>query len=503
MSFTSLQFLIFFPLVTGLYFSIPQQYRWLLLLAASCYFYMVFIPAYIFILAFTIVIDFVAGILIEGSQGKRRKWMLIISLVSNIGVLFIFKYFNFFSDNLNQLAQAIHWNYASEGLSILLPIGLSFHTFQAMSYTIEVYRGNTKAERHFGYYALYVMFYPQLVAGPIERPQNLLPQFFEKHDFDYQRVTDGLKLMAWGFFKKIVVADRVAVAVNLVYLAPQKYTGIPLIVATYFFAFQVYCDFSGYTDIARGAARVMGFELMKNFDRPYSSTSVAEFWTRWHISLSTWFKDYLFTPLARWHNTRRPATVASGGLPARRIANHWVRYFDIYLVFLISGLWHGANWTFLIWGALHGTYLVVALLTKGLRTKLIKSIGLNRFPLVLRWSRVFVVFNLVSFAWIFFRARNLSDAYYVATHLFARFNLSEAFSPISEKQLGTLRPDLFVTILLILILESVQFVVDMGGGSSSLNRRPIWTRWAAYYALIAAIIFLGEYHTQQFIYFQF
>ena len=503
MSFTSLQFLIFFPLVTGLYFSIPQQYRWLLLLSASCYFYMVFIPAYIFILAFTIVIDFVAGILIEGSQGKRRKWLLVISLVSNIGVLFVFKYFNFFSDNLNQLARAIHWNYSSEGLSILLPIGLSFHTFQAMSYTIEVYRGNTKAERHFGHYALYVMFYPQLVAGPIERPQNLLPQFYEKHVFDYQRVTDGLKLMAWGFFKKIVIADRVAVAVNMVYLAPQKYTGIPLIVATYFFAFQVYCDFSGYTDIARGAARVMGFELMKNFDRPYSSTSVAEFWSRWHISLSTWFKDYLFTPLARWHNARRPVAKASAGEPARRIANHWVRYFDIYIVFLISGLWHGANWTFLIWGALHGTYLVVALLTKGLRTKLIKATGLNRFPLDLRWSRVFVVFNLVSFAWIFFRARNLSDAYYVATHLFAGFNLSEAFGPVLEKQLGTLRPDLFITILLILILESVQFVVDTGGGSSSINRRPVWTRWAAYYALIAAITFLGEYHTQQFIYFQF
>ena len=503
MSFTSLHFLLFFPIVTTLYFAIPYQFRWLLLLAASCYFYMVFIPAYIFILGFTIIIDFVAGILIERAQGKGRKWLLLISLVSNIGVLFTFKYFNFFNANLNQLATAIHWNYSFEGLSILLPIGLSFHTFQAMSYTIEVYRGGAKAERHFGYFALYVMFYPQLVAGPIERPQNLLPQFYEKHDFDYQRVTDGLKLMAWGFFKKIVVADRLAAAVNLVYLAPQKYTGIPLIIATYFFAFQIYCDFSGYTDIARGAARVMGFNLMRNFDRPYFSTSVAEFWTRWHISLSSWFKDYLFTPLARWHTVRRAPPGQPRAQPFTGIVNRWARYFDIYVVFLISGLWHGANWTFLIWGALHGTYLVISLATKAPRTKTIKATGLNHFPLLLRWFRVFVVFNLVAFAWIFFRARNVSDAFYVATHLFAGINLSEAFGPILESQLGTLRSELLVTILLILILESVQFVVDNGGGAKSINSKPAWARWAAYYILIGAIIFLGEYQTQQFIYFQF
>ena len=500
MSFISLTFLIFFPIVTVLYFAIPQQYRWLLLLAASCYFYMAFIPAYILILGFTILVDFFAGILIEGAHGKRRKLLLTVSLVSNIGVLFIFKYFNFFNDNLNALATAIHWNYSYEGLSILLPIGLSFHTFQAMSYTIEIYRGNTKAERHLGYFALYVLFYPQLVAGPIERPQNLLPQFFEKHDFDYQRVTDGLKLMAWGFFKKIVVADRLAVAVNVVYLAPQKYSGIPLIIATYFFAFQIYCDFSGYTDIARGAAKVMGFNLMKNFDRPYSSTSVAEFWTRWHISLSTWFKDYLFTPLARWHNARRPEkSPASSG---RRMASHWVRYFDIYLVFLISGLWHGANWTFLIWGALHATYLVVSLLTKSSRTKIIQSIGLQHFPVLLRVLRVVVVFNLVSFAWIFFRAKNVKDAFHVSTHLFTGLNFFE-FSSIIGRQLGMLMPDLLIALLLIVILESVQFVVDGGGGAKSINLRPAWTRWAAYYGVIAAIIFLGEFQTQQFIYFQF
>lgn len=504
MSFSSIHFLLFFPIVTALYFAIPYRFRWLLLLVASCYFYMAFIPAYIFILGFTIVVDYFAGILIEGAQGKRRKWFLIVSLVSNIGVLFVFKYFNFFNANLKALAEAIHWNYSLESLSILLPIGLSFHTFQAMSYTIEVYRGRQKAERHFGIYALYVMFYPQLVAGPIERPQHLLPQFYEKHDFDYQRVTDGLKLMAWGFFKKIVIADRLAVAVNLVYNAPYKYTGIPLIIATYFFAFQIYCDFSGYTDIARGAARVMGFNLMKNFNRPYFSTSVAEFWTRWHISLSSWFKDYLFTPLARWHTVRRPSPGESRLSPLKRIANQWARYFDIYVVFLISGLWHGANWTFLIWGGLHGTYLVVSLATKGLRTKILKAFGLTHFPLLLRWFRVLVVFNLVTFAWIFFRANNVSEAFYVATHLFAGINLREALGPMLATQLGTPRSELVIAVILILILETVQFVNEYGRGVRGiLDSKPVWARWAAYYLLIAAIIFLGEYQTQQFIYFQF
>jgi D-alanyl-lipoteichoic acid acyltransferase DltB (MBOAT superfamily) len=318
MLFNSIQFLIFFPAVTALYFGLPHRLRWAWLLAASCYFYMAFMPSYILILGFTIVIDYFAGLAIENAEGRRRKLFLAASLAANVGVLVVFKYFNFLNANLKGLAEALRWNYPVESLAILLPIGLSFHTFQAMSYTIEVYRGAQPAERHFGIYALYVMFYPQLVAGPIERPQNLLHQFREVHRFDYERVASGLRLMAWGFFKKIVVADRLAVPVNLVYGEPEKHTGLALLVATYFFAYQIYCDFSGYTDIARGAARVMGFELMKNFDRPYAARSVAEFWTRWHISLSTWFKDYLFFPLARWHAARRARHAATGRAPAAR-----------------------------------------------------------------------------------------------------------------------------------------------------------------------------------------
>jgi D-alanyl-lipoteichoic acid acyltransferase DltB (MBOAT superfamily) len=462
---------------------------------------MAFVPVYILILGFTIVIDYFAGIFIETAQGSRRRWLLILSLVSNIGVLFVFKYFNFFNANLQGLAEAIHWNYPIRSLNILLPIGLSFHTFQAMSYTIEVYRGSQKAERHFGIYALYVMFYPQLVAGPIERPQNLIHQFYEKHDFEYARVTDGLKLMAWGFFKKIVIADRLAVAVNLVYNQPHKYTGIPLIIATYFFAFQIYCDFSGYTDIARGAARVMGFNLMRNFDRPYFARSVADFWTRWHISLSTWFKDYLFTPLARWHTVRRRGSDTSARRP---ISNQGARYFDIYVVFLISGLWHGANWTFLIWGGLHATYMVISLATKRLRTKSLQAVGISHYPRLLTLFKVFIVFNLLVFAWIFFRANNVRDAFDIVSHLGAGINLRESLGPMLATQLGTPRSELIIAVVLILFLEVVQWVNEYGGGVKNiLNSKPVWLRWAAYYSLIAAIIFLGEYQTQQFIYFQF
>ncbi|MFL5801417.1 MAG: MBOAT family O-acyltransferase, partial [Roseiflexaceae bacterium] len=281
MLFNSLQFCAFFFVVTSLFFILPHRWRWLLLLAASCYFYMAFIPIYILILILIIIIDYIAGIFIERAQGNTRKYLLVVSIVANVGVLFVFKYFNFLASSLTGIVSVISQQAVLPiSLRLILPIGLSFHTFQSMSYTIEVYRGNQKAERHFGIYALYVMFYPQLVAGPIERPQNLLHQFRERHDFDYQRVTDGLKLMAWGMFKKVVIADRLAVFVNEIYQSPRGYQGWLLIIGTVFFAFQIYCDFSGYSDIAIGAAQVMGFKLMNNFRRPYFATSIADFWTR-------------------------------------------------------------------------------------------------------------------------------------------------------------------------------------------------------------------------------
>ena len=404
MLFNTVHFALFFVIVTLLYYSIGQKYRWLLLLLSSCYFYICFIPIYILILGFTIVVDYFAGILLETADTKKRKYYLIASLIANIGVLAIFKYFNFINENLSFLLNGINVHNPLPYLSIILPIGLSFHTFQAMSYTIEVYRGNQKAEKHFGIYALYVMFYPQLVAGPIERPQNLLPQFYEKHRFDYQKIADGLKLMAWGLFKKVVIADRLAILVNQVYDNPTSYEGLPLIIATILFAFQIFCDFSGYSDIAIGAAQVMGFRLMNNFNRPYSSRSVSEFWKRWHISLSSWFRDYLYISL--------------GG--NRVSIPRW--YLNLLLVFLISGLWHGAKWTFVIWGALHGFYVISAIILTKFKKPVLQLMHTDRWPIIYSISQKILTFSLVAFAWIFFRAKSLPDSLYISTHLFSNLN---------------------------------------------------------------------------------
>jgi len=361
---------------------------------------MAFVPIYIFILGFTILVDYFAGIYIENTGGKRRKMFLIFSLVANIGVLAIFKYYNFLNQNFSYLMHGFGLTNPFPFLSILLPIGLSFHTFQAMSYTIEVYRGNQPAERHFGIYSLYVMFYPQLVAGPIERPQNLIHQFRERYDFDYQTVVQGLKLMLWGFFMKIVIADRLAIYVNAVYNNPEHHNGTTLILATILFAIQIYCDFAGYSSIAIGVAKIMGFKLMTNFNRPYLSRNISEFWKRWHISLSTWFKDYFYISL--------------GGNRVR--VPRW--YLNLFLVFLVSGLWHGANWTFIIWGALNGFYLVFAIITKDIRFKFNQIIGLNKFPKIYNFVQILLTFLLSSFAWIFFRANTVGDAFHIVSQIF-------------------------------------------------------------------------------------
>lgn len=405
MLFNSLSFLIFFPIVTALYFFVapPSKsklgQRWAVLLISSCLFYMWFIPQYILILALTIIVDFVAGIYIEKSEGKKRKQYLLASIFTTCAILFFFKYFNFFNANFLFIANSLGLNYPIGALNIILPIGLSFHTFQSLSYVIEVYRGNQKAEKHFGIFSLYVMFYPQLVAGPIERPQNLLHQFREHYTFDYLRVTNGLKLMAWGLFKKVVIADRLAVVVNNVYGSPYDHNGVALSIATVFFAFQIYCDFSGYSDIAIGSAQVMGFKLMDNFNRPYFSKSISEFWKRWHISLSTWFKDYLY--------------VSMGG--NRCSKPRW--QFNLFFTFLVSGLWHGANWTYVAWGAINGFYLVFAIWTKSLRQRLFEKSFMSYAPRIFKVYQVVITFALVCVAWIFFRASNIKEAVHILTHL--------------------------------------------------------------------------------------
>lgn len=398
MAFNSISFLIFFVIVAIAYFLLPHKFQWMLLLLASCFFYMVFIPAYIFVLFLLIFVDYFAGVFIAKSKKKRRKWFLIISILANCGVLFSFKYVNFFASNITQLASFLHWNYSLPVLKIILPIGLSFHTFQSLSYVIEVYRGNQKAERHLGRYALYVLFFPQLVAGPIERPGQLLPQIRKKHLFSSTQALLGLQRMAIGFFKKTVIADRTALLVNQVYNNVTMYQGVPLLLATIAFAWQIYMDFSGYTDIALGAAQVLGFQLMENFNFPYSAGSVKEFWARWHISLSSWFRDYVYI-----------------GLGGNRVS--WIKHArNIFISFLLSGLWHGANWTFIIWGLLNGVYLLLYAAVK----KYV-HLQVRGYKKIQQIGNILLTFFLITFSWIFFRANTLSDSVYVVQNVFAGY----------------------------------------------------------------------------------
>lgn len=476
MLFNSINFVIFFVVVTTLYFTLPHKFRWLLLLISSCYFYMFFIPVYILILGFTIVIDYYAGIWLEKTRGKRKKYFLIASLIANIGVLAIFKYYNFLNGNLSVFLNSIGYENHIPDLSIILPIGLSFHTFQAMSYTIEVYRGHQKAERNFGIYALYVMFYPQLVAGPIERPQNLLHQFYEKHYFEYTRVVEGLKFILWGLFMKIVIADRLALYVNAVYNNPDQHSGKSLLLATVFFAFQIYCDFAGYSLIAIGSAKVMGFKLMTNFKRPYFSGSISEFWKRWHISLSTWFRDYLYISL--------------GG--NRVSIPKW--YLNLLIVFTISGLWHGANWTFIIWGALNGFYLVFAIITQKWRDKLNSFLRIDKIPFIYNFTRIITTFLLTCFAWVFFRANSSEDAFLIIRKIVEFSGPFYIGAPAF----------LIYSVFGILILLLTEYMNEYYPGKLKLFAHSnMFIRHLSYATIVILILLIGVFDGGQFIYFQF
>jgi D-alanyl-lipoteichoic acid acyltransferase DltB (MBOAT superfamily) len=485
MLFNSLEFAIFFPVVTLLYFILRGWPRLWLLLVASCIFYMAWKPVYIVFLFALIGIDYVAAFFIGSAKGHSRKLYLGLSLAANLGLLGYFKYFNFFNDNLGTVAHSFGWDYHIEPLHLLLPIGLSFHTFQAMSYTMEVYYGRRKAERNLLVYALYVLFYPQLVAGPIERPQNLIHQFRESHVFSYDRFVRGIQLMLTGFFKKMAIADRLSPWVDIAYKSPANFSGGELLVATYFFAVQIYCDFSGYTDIARGAATIMGFHIMENFERPYLASSIAEFWRRWHISLSTWFRDYVYRPL--------------GGNRESLLRT----CLNLAIVFLLSGLWHGANWTYVIWGALNGLLLIIFVTTKSMRAWMSKTLGLDRHPLLHNVIAVFITSNLVVFSWIFFRAKNLGDALIVIRRIFSR---------VSFPGLANLHASIDMTQFLVsLALIVGLFAVESFGGKwalwKSVDGMPSWLRWSAYYLFALLLILLvltnPTQKAQQFIYFQF
>lgn len=464
MTFNSLQFLVFFMVVTLWFFRLKNQKgRVWLLLIASCYFYMSFIPEYILILGGTIVVDYFAGLLIEKNEAGRRRFWLIISLIANIGTLAVFKYYNFFIDNIHTGFLFLGKPISLPLLKMALPIGLSFHTFQAMSYTIEVYRGKQPAEKNFIVYALYVMFYPQLVAGPIERPQNVLPQLKEFRPYNWDNVKEGLARMLWGFFKKVVIADRLAMVADRTFAHTQESSSLALFTGALFYSFQIYCDFSGYSDIAIGAAKVMNIRLMENFNQPYLSGGINEFWHRWHISLSSWFRDFLYIPL--------------GGNRKGELR----RKFNIFIVFLLSGLWHGANWTFVVWGLLHG--LLVILLTAKSSSEHGKKGSLYTA------FRVIANFILVTFLWIFFRSENIAAAW-------RYIKMTCSFSGGSN-YVGMSKMEFLFSILIICIMLFREKFLP--GHFIRSNKR------FYFYTVFMVILcyFFGVFAENQFIYFQF
>ncbi len=481
MLFNSIAFLVFFPIVVCCYFLLPYRYRWVLLLAASYYFYMCWRVEYIILIMLSTLVDYFVAIKMHELADKkdRRKW-LYGSLGVNLGLLFFFKYFNFFGSSANAVLEQFNIIAAFPSLEVLLPVGISFYTFQTLSYSIDVYNDKVEPERHLGRFALYVSFFPQLVAGPIERPARLLPQFRQNFDFDYQRVVQGLKMMAWGFFLKLVIADRLAPMVDVVFREPSAYYGLSILLASFFFAFQIFCDFAGYSIIAIGAAKIMGYDLMENFRRPYLATSIRTFWQRWHISLSTWFKDYVYIPL--------------GG---NRVVK-WRWYYNLFITFLVSGLWHGANWTFVVWGALHGLFLIVAIVTQEMREKLVQGVGLGSDNKILKVGQILSTFLLVCLAWIFFRANSLTDAFVLIGHLFD-FSHTTNWALIP----GFANLDILVALGLIGLLVFIQVLEEWGISPNPLYHNSPIVRWAAYIILVTLIVGFGVFTSKEFIYFQF
>ncbi|MCR5716851.1 MAG: MBOAT family protein [Lachnospiraceae bacterium] len=490
MLFNSFSFLIFFPIVTLCYYLIPHRFRYLWLLAASYFFYMCWEPRYALLLLGSTAVTYVcARLLGRAEKISIRRLILIISLVLNFGILFLYKYLEFFLINLNSLLKALHIELSVNAFSLVLPVGISFYIFQAVGYTIDVYRKELAPEKNFFKYAVFVSFFPQLVAGPIERAGNLLHQFEEKHFFEWKRVKNGLLLMLWGFFLKVVVADRIAIFVDAVFDDFYNYGGWYLVVASILFAIQIYCDFAGYSTIAIGAASVMGFTLMENFHQPYLAVSVKEFWRRWHISLTGWFRDYLYIPL--------------GGNRKGKVR----KYVNNLIVFFLSGLWHGAMWNYVIWGGLNGLYLVIADLFAPVKEKVRNLVHWDPEASSNRLLGRIVTFVLVDFSWIFFRSQGTTQAFQVLHQMTSVRNIGVLLDG-SLYQLGLDQRNFWLMMLSIVLLFVVDSLHERGLHVRAwLEKQNLWCRILVPIVLIETILIFGiwgsNYDASAFIYFRF
>ena len=488
MLFNSFEFLLFFPIVVALQRILPRSLVWVMLLVASYVFYMAWAPSYGLLLFASTALDWYVGTRIPHAQtqGRRRAW-LAVSLTGNLGMLFAFKYYNLVNGTFAQIAAWLGYHWPLPETGWLLPVGISFYTFQTMSYAIDVYRGTLPPEPSLGRFALYVSYFPQLVAGPIERATRLLPQINRNNLASGPEIASGLRLAAWGLFKKVVVADRLGVLVDSVYAEPTTFNGFALAIAMLFFCYQVYGDFSGYSDVAIGVARVLGVELMTNFDQPHGSRSMTEWWTRWHISLSTWFRDYIYFPLG------------GNRVPFARWA------FNTTVVFMVSGIWHGASWKFAVWGFMHAVLVVGDRATKPLRDAVASACGLDKFPAVRNFIQIVSTFVLWSFTLVLFRANSLSDGIYVMTHLgtgWSRFGEIGAFGLF----LGRVHLDLpmfFWCLMLMPIVEIVDWSRRQPHVIDWWQRRSTPLRWSADYALMFSVLALGYWADTPFVYFQF
>ena len=499
MLFNSLQYVLFLPIVIGIYFLLPHKFRWILLLAASYFFYMCWNVSYAALIAISTLITFASGLLIghenekleKGTQSEEKAkhhkhiWVAL-SFTINLAILAFFKYSPMVLRTIEDISGFIGKSATLPDFRYLLPVGISFYTFQALSYTMDVYRGTIKPSRNIGKYALFVSFFPQLVAGPIERSSHLLPQFDKVMKFDIVRARKAFLLILWGMFKKVVIADRIAPTVEQVFSNVGANNGVTYIVAAFLFAIQIYCDFSAYTDIAIGSANIMGFDIMKNFRRPYFSKSISEFWHRWHISLSSWFRDYLYIPL--------------GG--SRVSKARWI--FNIMVVFVVSGLWHGASWSFVVWGALHGTYLVIGRLTRPLKDRALSKLNIRKDNKFISFMAGLITFALVCIGWIIFRADSMHDAWIMIRGIF-EFGSYTASPQAILALLNLSVNDLAFIVLSTAILLAVQIIQAKTSIREYMERRSWPVRWAVYLCLIFGIILLGYYGLgdSSFIYFQF
>ncbi len=485
MTFNSWKFLIFYPVVLLLYFVLPKKARWPMLLLASYFFYACYSPELLLLILGTTLISWLCAKGLERcSRVGVRRLLLTLTLVVCLGVLFFYKYFNFLSSSVTDLIGLFGVKSDPVLLNLVLPVGISFYTFQTLSYVIDVYRGRIETEKNFFFYALFVSFFPQLVAGPIERPENLIPQLKEAHSPNRENALIGARFMLVGFFKKVCVADLISGAVDSVYNNPTEAGTLAIVIATLLFAVQIYCDFSGYTDIAIGCARIMGIRLMQNFNHPYRATSIKDFWSRWHISLSSWFRDYLYIPL--------------GGSRRGRVRT----LINLFIVFLVSGLWHGASWTFVIWGALHGVYQIIGRLTAAPRVKLIERLGYKEDSTPVKVVRTVLTFILVCFAWIFFRANSITELSVLLQHLFVPCGggISETLTFMGLDLIGVAL--IVICIATLILLDRILVYGDSAEKSDSITSGGSFI-FLVLTVLIVWALLLSRDMISTFIYFQF